>query len=326
VKLFVVNALLHRLMAVGLFFFGFGLFSLDLQAIPMQYSLDLRVSPSSSSFTGTVKKNITIKIYPLGGSASIWTEVHHNVTVADGAFTVLVGSVDTVSNPLRSEYLETDVKFSVTIDNEEAFWVFNPGTVYALKSAVAEKALSVDWAQVQNQPTLADFGLVSSVNIASYAITNEKIATGAVTMSKLDSASATSGQVLKWTGSAWAPASDDGGTSYSAGSGITLSGTTFSLTTELGTIATRNQNDFVSTGNFTKSNLGLGNVENTALSTWTGSAAITRLGALVTGVSAPTANFSGAVSALSYSGDGSALTGVVATGIGNAAILPVQRS
>jgi hypothetical protein len=38
-----------------------------------------------------------------------------------------------------------------------------------------------------------------------------------------------SGQVLKWNGSAWAPAADNGGSSYSAGSGLTLSGTTFSV-------------------------------------------------------------------------------------------------
>ncbi|MCC7097768.1 MAG: hypothetical protein IT472_11370 [Thermomonas sp.] len=38
-----------------------------------------------------------------------------------------------------------------------------------------------------------------------------------------------SGQVLKWNGSAWAPAADDGGTSYSAGTGLALSGSTFSV-------------------------------------------------------------------------------------------------
>ena len=38
-----------------------------------------------------------------------------------------------------------------------------------------------------------------------------------------------SGQVLKWNGSAWAPAADAGGTSYSAGTGLALSGNTFSV-------------------------------------------------------------------------------------------------
>ncbi len=38
-----------------------------------------------------------------------------------------------------------------------------------------------------------------------------------------------SGQVLKWNGTAWAPAAESGGSSYSAGNGLTLSGTTFSV-------------------------------------------------------------------------------------------------
>ena len=37
-----------------------------------------------------------------------------------------------------------------------------------------------------------------------------------------------SGQVLKWNGSAWAPAADAGGSSYTAGSGLLLNGTEFS--------------------------------------------------------------------------------------------------
>ena len=38
----------------------------------------------------------------------------------------------------------------------------------------------------------------------------------------------TSGQILKWNGSSWAPAADNGGTAYIAGSGLSLTGTTFS--------------------------------------------------------------------------------------------------
>lgn len=40
----------------------------------------------------------------------------------------------------------------------------------------------------------------------------------------------TNGQVLKWNGSAWAPAADAGGSSYSAGAGLLLNGTEFSVT------------------------------------------------------------------------------------------------
>ncbi len=54
----------------------------------------------------------------------------------------------------------------------------------------------------------------------------------------VSSTAPSSGQVLKWNGSAWAPAPDNN-TTYSAGSGLTLSGTTFSanvdgMTIEIG--------------------------------------------------------------------------------------------
>lgn len=38
----------------------------------------------------------------------------------------------------------------------------------------------------------------------------------------------TSGQVLKWNGSSWAPSADNAGSTYTAGSGLTLTGTAFS--------------------------------------------------------------------------------------------------
>ncbi|MCC6559793.1 MAG: hypothetical protein IT478_00435, partial [Xanthomonadales bacterium] len=38
-----------------------------------------------------------------------------------------------------------------------------------------------------------------------------------------------SGQVLKWNGTAWAPAAESGGGTYSAGNGLSLSGTVFSV-------------------------------------------------------------------------------------------------
>jgi len=49
----------------------------------------------------------------------------------------------------------------------------------------------------------------------------------------LDALSCASGEVAKWNGSAWVCAPDAGGTSYSAGAGLTLTGTTFS--NDLGT-------------------------------------------------------------------------------------------
>ncbi|MCO7319847.1 hypothetical protein OKE80_11045, partial [Riemerella anatipestifer] len=46
-----------------------------------------------------------------------------------------------------------------------------------------------------------------------------------------------SGQVLKWNGTAWAPAADDNtNTTYTAGTGLSLSGTTFSHAAHTGDV------------------------------------------------------------------------------------------
>lgn len=51
---------------------------------------------------------------------------------------------------------------------------------------------------------------------------------GAITASKLNQMGASTGQVLKWNGTTWVPSADNN-TTYSAGQGLTLSGTVFSI-------------------------------------------------------------------------------------------------
>ena len=63
---------------------------------------------------------------------------------------------------------------------------------------------------------LAD-AAVSNIKLADAAVTNIKLADAAVTGSKIAQSGATSGQVLKWSGSTWAPANDETG-----GGGFTL--------------------------------------------------------------------------------------------------------
>ncbi|MEZ4942607.1 MAG: tail fiber domain-containing protein [Saprospiraceae bacterium] len=66
---------------------------------------------------------------------------------------------------------------------------------------------------------------VSSPEIADNAINTSELSDGAVTAPKLNSMGATSGQVLKWTGTTWAPAADAlGSTSITGGTGINVAG------------------------------------------------------------------------------------------------------
>lgn len=68
---------------------------------------------------------------------------------------------------------------------------------------------------------------VTTSKLVNNAVTSSKIANNAITASKLDNMGASNGQVLKWNGTAWAPAADQSGGSVAltGGAGITIGGT-----------------------------------------------------------------------------------------------------
>jgi hypothetical protein len=78
-----------------------------------------------------------------------------------------------------------------------------------------------DLAGTYPNPTIG-IGKVVTDRIADGAVTTPKIADGAITANKLNQMGATSGQILKWNGSAW-EASNDIGKFYFAGRGIRIS-------------------------------------------------------------------------------------------------------
>lgn len=75
---------------------------------------------------------------------------------------------------------------------------------------------------------------VGSPEIAADAVGTSEIVDAAVTMAKINQASATTGQVIKWNGSAWAPANDSigggGGTTIYSGNGTIGASTTRTVT------------------------------------------------------------------------------------------------
>jgi hypothetical protein len=74
--------------------------------------------------------------------------------------------------------------------------------------------------------------VVTSSEIADNAVNTSELANASVTAVKLSSMSAATGQVLKWNGSAWAPAADQGGTvDISGGNGIDINqnGSTYTV-------------------------------------------------------------------------------------------------
>ncbi len=72
---------------------------------------------------------------------------------------------------------------------------------------------------------------VGTAEISANAVTTAKISNGAVTAAKLDNMGAANGQVIKWNGTAWAPAADQSGTvNLTSGTGISITGTSPNLT------------------------------------------------------------------------------------------------
>lgn len=95
-------------------------------------------------------------------------------------------------------------------------------------SSLADGDVSGPFSNLQIKPNV-----VGTTEVADNAITTAKVNNGAITAAKLNSMSATNGQVLKWNGTAWAPAADQTGAGIvvNAGPGIDVaaSGSTFTV-------------------------------------------------------------------------------------------------
>ncbi len=72
-------------------------------------------------------------------------------------------------------------------------------------------------------------GPTNATVIANDAVTNTNIANATILAEDLNQMGAANGQVLKWNGTTWAPDNDAGGTAFTAGNGLTLTGTTFDV-------------------------------------------------------------------------------------------------
>lgn len=68
-------------------------------------------------------------------------------------------------------------------------------------------------------------GLYNNLQLKANTVTSNELSNGAVTAPKLSDMGANAGQVLKWNGTAWAPAADESGAiNLNSGAGITITG------------------------------------------------------------------------------------------------------
>jgi hypothetical protein len=227
-----------------------------------QIAADLTI-PQSINFQGylyqagnpvTDTMNMWFGIYDASSGGSLLYQITiNNVEVIQGYFNAILTSIPSTVFPTGGPIRYLEIKapsnqsaltprtqlvsvgygyHSLTSDTAEyakAASISRPITPPIYSTEIRDTTIitaKIKDAMVTN-PKLAD-NSVSTSKIQDGAITTSKIADGNITMPKINQSSATAGQVIKWTGSAWAPRNDSigggsGVTSVSQSTGITCS-------------------------------------------------------------------------------------------------------
>jgi hypothetical protein len=147
------------------------------------------------------------------GVTSLWDETHPSVIIADGLFQVQLGSVTPIGqNVFTGEKRWLGVRLS---GGPATALIPLVSTAYAYRSNVSDTA-----------------SLAKSV--ADNSITSAKILNGTISFTDISQNSATSGQVMKWNGSAWTAQADATG---GGSGGWSDNGTVIELATSTDTVA-----------------------------------------------------------------------------------------
>lgn len=190
-------------------------------------------------------QSLGIKISILHNTTVDYSETHTVTTNNFGLYTLVIGDGTPVFGGMASVDWDSGNKFvKVEIDPNGGTNYTDLGTTELLSVPYAMYA-SESGSSANGSPTGPAGGDLSgnypNPDIANNTITSNKIANGAVktadledaavTAPKIDDMGATNGQVLKYDGTNWAPASDDTGTAGWGLSGNTVTATDFIGTT-----------------------------------------------------------------------------------------------
>ncbi len=341
-------------------------------------------APKTVNFSGTLKSqqnvlngSYSVKVKFMDTNSTVlWEETHPSITFTNGVFSVPIGNINgsqltptllKQTDQLQIEVNNSFLKLSFTSGMYAQFSQYASTAETATTSNVSLKALSVAWSAITNKPS----GIVTSNytgtitanafsgdgsklrnvaanSVADNAVTSAKILDGTIVNADISSAAAIPFTKLSITKSditgLGIPASD---TTYSAGTGLTLTGTTFKIAN---TVVTSNYNGTITSKGFIGDGSGLtgvtigntlndgavgtskladssitqakiadGSVSNSKLATGTFTN-ITGLGTLTTSLAGTSGLFSGTVTANAFSGNGAGLTNVAATTIADGAV------
>ena len=171
----------------------------DAITIPQMLSYQGKLTDTSGVPVPNNNYNVTFKLYtvPTGGSA-FWNETQ-TVTTKSGLFSVLLGSVSPIGSVPEAGVLYLGM--TVASGTELSPRLRLVGSAY---SYLAGKSANSDQLQGKDTSGFVRTGQANSV-------TSAMIVNGAIAAADLGQMGADAGQVMKWTGSVWAPANDSTG-------------------------------------------------------------------------------------------------------------------
>ncbi|MEO0053867.1 MAG: hypothetical protein ABIK22_06935, partial [candidate division WOR-3 bacterium] len=196
------------------------LIGVDAIVIPRMLSYQGRLTDSLGNPVPDGNYQLTFRLYTQEtGGTPFWNEVQ-TVSVRNGIFSVLLGSVTPISSipDAGTVYLSLQVGTGSELTPRLRI-------VSAAYAFLTERAANADLLQGKDTTALdaryvnegqansitsamITDGAVGTADIANIAVTSAKIGNGEVTMPKINQSGATTGQVIKWNGTQWAPADD----------------------------------------------------------------------------------------------------------------------
>lgn len=183
-----------------------------LAAIPQRMSYQGYLSDKSGNpLNQTVALTATIYSDSLGTSA-LWTETHASVVVTAGSFSVVLGS----ATPIPASVFTGAIRWlGIRVNSDSELRPLRP----LLSTPAAFRALNADSAAYAKA-------------VADNSVTSAKIVNGTIQLADIGQNSATAGEVIKWTGTAWDASPDEG-----TASGWTDMGTHIKTTTDSDSVA-----------------------------------------------------------------------------------------